>query len=57
MNVPNATKLYNKSSEDGKFYVMCILNIIVKNKKKPGTNGTYYITQFAENSRIDKTDP
>ena len=45
-----------KSSENGKFYVMCILNIIVKHKKKPGTNGTYYITQFMENSRTDKTD-
>ena len=45
-----------KSSEHGKVYVMCILNITVKHKKKPGTNGTYYITQFMENSRTDKTD-
>ena len=45
-----------KSSENGKFYVMCILNITVKHKKKPGTNGTYYVTQFMENSRTDKTD-
>ena len=45
-----------KSSENGKFYVMRILNITVKHKKKPGTNGTNYITQFMENSRTDKTD-